>query len=233
MSIHRLETIEAILFDLDGVLVDSRHAISLCLNHALTELGLAPEPVRALHGWIGASLHEVFVALLSARGADPELVAAAIGHYRERYAVVAPKETPAFEGIPECLEALGAEYRLAVATSKPVKFAAPILESLGLTRHFEAIVGAPLDSTLHEDKTATVGRALRVLGLDSSRPPAVMVGDRHFDVNAGRANGLVTVGVAWGIGGRAELREACVDHLAASPAEIVELVELVSRLSIP
>ena len=224
MSIHQPGMIDAILFDLDGVLVDSRHAISLCLNHALTELGLAPEPVQALHGWIGASLHEVFSALLPARGADPALASAAIEHYRERYSVVAPKQTPAFEGIPACLEALAAEHRLAVATSKPVDFAAPILESLGLAGHFETIVGAPLDQTHHEDKTATVARALFALGLEPSHPPAVMVGDRHFDVAAGRANGLMTIGAAWGIGGETELREAGVDHIASSPAEIVSLL---------
>lgn len=224
MSIHDRNPHDAILFDLDGVLVDSRHAISQCLNHALVELGLAPEPVEVLHGWIGAPLHDVFLALLPARGADPALAPTAIEYYRERYTIVAPKATPAFEGIPEALEALTADHRLAVATSKPVEFARPILESLGLAVHFEAIIGAPLDKTHHEDKTATVGRALRILGLEPSDCRAAMVGDRHFDVIAGRTHGLTTIGAIWGIGGKDELEQAGADYLAATPSSLVDLL---------
>ncbi|MCP3983460.1 MAG: HAD hydrolase-like protein [bacterium] len=225
MSIHESKPVEAVLFDLDGVLVDSRDAISQCLNHALTEMGLAPEPVEVLHGWIGASLHDVFRTLLRARGVDAALAPTAIERYRERYTVVAPKETPAFDGVAESLDALVADYRLAVATSKPVEFARPILEGLGIANHFEAIVGAPLERTHHEDKTATVGRALAALGLEAPSPQAVMVGDRHFDIIAGRTHGLTTIGASWGIGGATELRQAGADHLADTPAEIVTLVK--------
>ncbi|MBW2241236.1 MAG: HAD hydrolase-like protein [Deltaproteobacteria bacterium] len=86
MSIHDHKPHDAILFDLDGVLVDSRHAISQCLNHGLIELGLAPEPVEVLHSWIGASLHDVFRELLSARGVAPELTGSATrsSHRRRR-----------------------------------------------------------------------------------------------------------------------------------------------------
>jgi len=105
-----------------------------------------------------------------------------------------------------------------------VEFAGPILESLGLDVHFEAIVGAPLDGTHHEDKTATVGRALRVLGLEPPDCRAAMVGDRHFDMIAGRAHGLTTIGAVWGIGGAAELEKAGADHLAATPSDLLQQV---------
>ncbi len=222
MSMHPLE---AILFDLDGVLVDSRHPISLCINHALEALGLEREPEHALHGWIGVSLHQVFSALLAARDADPASIPTAIDHYRERYTVVAPRETPAFEGIPACLETLASRHRLAVATSKPADFAVPILESLGLAGHFEAIVGAPLEGTHHEDKTATVGRTLAALGGGPESPSAAMVGDRHLDIRAGQAHGLLTIGATWGIGGPAELREAGAHHLASTPADLLALTQ--------
>jgi phosphoglycolate phosphatase len=50
-----------------------------------------------------------------------------------------------------------------------------------------------------------------------------MVGDRHFDVMAGRALGLATVGVSWGIGNLSELRQAGADHIVNSPEELASL----------
>lgn len=214
----------AALFDLDGVLVDSRRPIAQCINHALEREGLAPEPEAALHGFIGPPLRDCFAALLAARGRSEDRVASCIGHYRERYREVAPTETPAFPGIAACLEALAPRLPLAVATSKPEAFARPILESLGLARHFRAIVGPPLRETHAEDKTRTVARALAAFAPAAPGTPVAMIGDRHFDVRAGAAHALLTIGVTWGIGDEAELREAGADLLVASPFALRELL---------
>ncbi len=224
MSMRRPLPFDAVLFDLDGVLVDSRAPIARCLNHALLREGLEPEPERALYPLIGPPLYDAFAALLSARGASRSRIPACIAHYRELYGEIAPHETPAFDGIPRCLEELGAGLELAVATSKPEAFARPILESLGLADHFRLIAAPPLEGTHREDKTRVVARALEALGLSGRAGRAVMVGDRHLDVRAGRSHGLCTVGACWGIGGEAELREAGADHLVALPAALVPLL---------
>ena len=216
--------LDAVLFDLDGVLVDSRGPIARCLNHALSREGLEPEPEQALHRWIGPPLHDAFAALLSARGAPRSRIPACIAHYRELYAEISAHETPAFDGIPHCLEELGARLELAVATSKPEAFARPILESLGLADHFRLIAAPPLEATHREDKTRVVGRALEALGLVAGAGRVAMVGDRDLDVRAGRSHGLCAVGACWGIGGEAELREAGADHLVALPKGLAPLL---------
>lgn len=209
-----------ILFDLDGVLVDSRVAIARSMNHALATLGLESWPEETLYGLIGPPLHDAFSEVLSAQAADPALTDACVARYRERYRTACVEETRPVEGIAEALAALAAAGRaLAVATSKPVEFARPILETLGLAGSFRAVVGPALEAR-SEPKTATVGRALAALG---ARGPCAMVGDRLHDVVAGRAHGLATVGVTWGIGSAAELREAGADHLVDRPAELVAL----------
>lgn len=221
-----LSAVTTIFFDLDGVLADSRGPITHCINAALRASGLAEEPVDLLAPWIGISLNEVFETLLRDRSADiaraPELIAA----YRELYRSVSVEETRPFPGIPEAVSALASQHKLAVATSKPATFSVPILEVMGIAEHFEEVFAPPEANTHHEDKTGTLGRGVRHFGIDSTpaKPRAVMIGDRHVDVNAGRTHQLATVGVAWGIGGADELRSAGADFIVSEVSDLVRLL---------
>lgn len=212
--------LEALLFDLDGVLVDSRDAIARSINHALVAHGAEPRPETELHALIGAPLPEAFADLLAADGGDVSLVPACMTRYRERYGKASLVETTVFPGIGDALAALGRRHRLAVATTKPAEYARPILETLGLDAHFEVVLGSPLDTGRSEPKTETIGRVLEALGVER----AAMVGDRRFDVEGARAHGLFAVGVTWGAGTEAELREAGADALVHAPAELVTLL---------
>jgi phosphoglycolate phosphatase len=214
----RVARVRGILFDLDGVLVDSRVPIARSINHALRRHGLEPLAEEALHGFIGPPLHETFRELLARAGADPAGADSCVSAYRERYAERSLLETEAVHGVGEVLEALAPRRALAVATSKPVEFAQPILETLGLARLFRAIVGPPLDPR-GEPKRETVARALDALGLRD----AALVGDRQHDVAAARANGIASVGVLWGIGSQAELVEAGAEHLVEAPGDLLRL----------
>ncbi|MCW3047868.1 MAG: family hydrolase [Solirubrobacterales bacterium] len=202
------------LFDLDGVLVDSRAAISGCINHALARNGLPEHAEAALHRFIGPPLALTF-AELTARSPDSALVVACISSYRERYAEASLHETTVVPGITDALSALGRHYRLAVATSKALAFAEPILTALELRDFFDLVAGPSL-SAHSEDKAATIGAALNMLDPDR----AVMVGDRSFDIAGAHARGLPAIGVTWGIGGSDELTSARADAIIDAPAEL-------------
>jgi phosphoglycolate phosphatase len=206
----------AVLFDLDGVLVDSRVAIGASMNHALVSRGHAAREETLLHRYIGPPLLEAFSELTGEPVGSPE-VAALVTAYRERYAVASLRDSLINPGIEAALEALGGEYTLAVATSKPRAFAVPLLDVLGLSRHFAWIAGPELDSTM-ETKAETVRGALERVG----GPPAVMVGDRSHDIEGARANGIPVVGVKWGIGTADELADA--DALVEAPRELPAVV---------
>lgn len=212
-----------VLFDLDGVLVDSRVAIARSMNHALEACGLDTWPEERLHPLIGPPLHDAFSELIGGQDADPALVDACVGRYRERYRDACISETLAMQGMAEMLGKLPPDIRRGVATSKPDAYAVPILETLGLRHLFGPVVGPSLDARA-EPKRETVARALIALGASGAASSIAMVGDRSHDVVAGQAHGLVTVGVLWGIGDREELEDAGVDHVVETPAALARLL---------
>lgn len=203
----------SVLFDLDGVLLDSRTAIVRCIEHGLREQGVAVPPAVELERFIGPPLVDAFAEL-----AGPGLAAACLASYRERYVHSSLEETTVAPGARAALAAVAARVPVAVATTKPRAFAEPLCERLGLAPHLRAIAGPELDAP-EEVKAVTVRRALAALGL-APGAAAPLVGDRSHDADAARANGLRCVGVLWGIGDEAELRAAGADPIVADPADL-------------
>jgi phosphoglycolate phosphatase len=203
----------AVLFDLDGVLIDSRVAIVRCIQHGLRENG-APVPEAAeLERFIGPPLIDAFAEL-----AGPELVGACLTAYRERYVWSSLEETTAVPGAAEALAEVAAHVPVAVATTKPRAFAEPLCERLGFSPSLTAVCGPELDAP-EEVKTTTVRRALAALGLEPGAD-APLVGDRSHDAEAAHANGIRCVGVLWGIGDEAELRAAGADPIISVPTQL-------------
>ena len=209
----------AAIFDFDGVLVDSYAAVTGAINAALVEHGLPARPPTELRHFIGPPTFAAF-SELTGEPADSDAVAAIVATYRERYAAVYLTQTRVFDGIVPMLDALSQRMALALATSKSVLFAEPLLDALGLARYFVAVVAADVDDTT-DDKTAIVGRALEAL----DRLGVAMVGDRSFDIVAARAHGLPAVGVTWGIGSVEELRAAGAEAIVDAPGELLALLD--------
>lgn len=212
---------EAILFDLDGVVVDSRAAITTCLNVALGRHGFAERPAADLYRHIGPALADVFAELVG-EPRDSETVVGCVGAYREAYRDASVRLTTIVPGIPEALEEL-AGHPLAIASSKPVAFSEPILATLGLRDHFAVVAGPDLNP-FGETKAQTIATALATVG-----ERAVMVGDRHHDVDGARANGIPCIGVTWGIGSAAELEAAGAAALVEQPSDLPAAIDGLTR----
>jgi phosphoglycolate phosphatase len=209
----------SVLFDLDGVIADSRAAISNSLNHALAAGGHPERPPGELYGFIGPALADVFAELLSLPR-DSEPVVGSVTAYRAHYREESLRSTTLVPGVAEVVDELARTHRLAIASSKPVAFSEPILDRLGIRGCFDAVAGPDLNP-FGETKATTIARALEAVG-----SPAVMVGDRRHDVEGARANGLPCIGVSWGIGSAAELRSAGAQAIIDHPHELPAAVEL-------
>ena len=186
----------AVVFDLDGTLIDSDPDIRAALNRVLMAEGLAPLTTAELKSMIGDGAKALVERGFAARGqaAHPDHVAAFIADY-EVNAVV---ETAPYPGIVEALEALtAAGHRLGVCTNKPVVAARRVLATLGLDGYFHAIIGG--DSTpWRKPNPKHLEAALQELGATPER--AVMVGDHANDIDAAAGLGVPSIFVAWGYG---------------------------------
>jgi phosphoglycolate phosphatase len=203
-----------ICFDLDGTLTDPKPGITNCIRYALERLGREPPPADDLTWCIGPPLLASFETLLK----DADLATQGLALYRERFGDVGLFENEVYPGIPDVLAACrNAGHRLLVATSKPTVYASRIIAHFGLSPYFEAVCGSELDGT-RADKTELLRWLLKTHGVDAAS--ATMIGDRKHDIIGARNNGLRTIGVAYGYGGRAELTEAGADAIVEDTAAL-------------
>jgi phosphoglycolate phosphatase len=211
---------QAVLLDLDGTIADSRPGIEASFRFMLAELGHDPRAVGDVTWAVGPPIGVSIRTLLEKYRDDR--VDLGIAVYRARYSAVGLYDCTIYPGIVEMLEALTRAGRaLCVATSKRRDFAERVVDHLGLRPYLPKVYGALPGGGL-DDKTDMVAELLRVEAYGSAT--TVMVGDRLHDIHAAQANGLRSVGVLWGYGGRNELQAAGADGLAATPAELVGLV---------
>ena len=212
---------KAAFFDLDGCLVDSRAPISGAMNAALSELGLPTADPATLYDYIGPPLLGSFRQILRALDTDPVLAREAVTAYRRAYPELALSSTRPAPGIAELLATLHGRVTMMVVTSKPVEYAEPILDAVGLRSYFDAVFGPALNA-LTEPKAAKLEQALTLAGVAERerQSAAVMIGDRMHDVTAGKHCGTGTIGVTWGIGDRAELASAGADVIVDHPTEL-------------
>jgi phosphoglycolate phosphatase len=205
---------DAVVFDFDGPIIDSRQPIRMALGGALREHGYAARSEAELDAVIGPPTRQ---ALAELTGEPEDSLAALEQSYHERYGAVYLAHTALVDGIFDVLSRL--RLPLALATSKQREFVEPLLEEFGLSSRFR-VVCAPTLSGPPEPKTKLVARALKELGAHR----AAVIGDRHFDIEAARLNGAQAVGVTWGIGSRSELEQAGADIIVQTPAELLWLL---------
>jgi len=211
---------QAILFDLDGTLTDSKRGITRSIQYALRKRGLEAPDAGALEPFIGPPLEQSFREQL---GFDASEARRAVEDYREYFEQQGLYENEVYEGIPELLRGLRASgRRVGLATSKPTVFAERILEHFDIAKHFDLIVGSFLDGRRVE-KSEIVATALAGVA-DVARERVVMVGDRRHDVQGARANGIDAIGVTYGYGTREELRASSPTSLVASVPELRRLL---------
>ncbi len=209
-----------ILFDLDGTLTDPSEGITHSVEYALNRLGIEVSSRNELLKFIGPPLSVGFKEFY---GLSDEASDRAVEYYREVFSAEGLFENEVYPGVTKMLETLKESgKRLAVATSKPEKFTLRILKHFDLAKYFDFVAAATLDAT-RNSKESVIKYALESLN-PSDLGRVVMVGDRKYDIEGARLNGIASVGVLYGFGSKEELEAVGASHTVETVEELTEML---------
>ena len=214
----------AVLFDLDGTLLDTIADLAGAMNLALSAHGLPVRPDLEEHKlMVGDGVAKyVLRAMPAEHRADAELAAAVAASYRRAYERGWRNKTRPYDGVPELLESLcGRAIRLAVLSNKPDETTRATVEAFFGRGRFEIVRGATDGVPLKPDPTAALAIA-RELDL----PPSefLYLGDTATDMRTANSAGMYPVGALWGFRSAEELREAGARALIGHPMELLALL---------
>ncbi|MDM7931014.1 phosphoglycolate phosphatase [Tabrizicola sp.] len=177
----------AIIFDLDGTLIDSAPDIHATANKVFLGKGLQPFPFEVVRGFIGNGVGVLVSRLLQSQGLDgagplqAELVASFVKLYEEAFDL-----TVLYPGVLEALEALAAQgHPMGICTNKPEAPARAALRHFGLDRHMRILIGGDSLAQRKPDP-APLQAAIAALG----NGPALFVGDSEVDAETAQAAGI-------------------------------------------
>jgi pyrophosphatase PpaX len=212
----------ALLFDLDGTLIDSIDLLVECMDHAFA--GRPGGPTR--DQWI-AGIGTPLRRQLADWADDDAMIEDLVSRYREHQDAHLERLTTAFEGVPELLNwARTREHALGIVTSKGRGMTDRSLAHVGLAHAFDIVVTVEATER-HKPHPDPVLHALDVLGFAPGR--ALFAGDSPHDMLAGRAAGVRTVACEWGPFTREQLDVGTPDFRAGSVPQLREIISLVER----
>jgi phosphoglycolate phosphatase len=213
--------VHAVLFDLDGTLIDSAPDLGGAGNDLRERRGLPALPLAAFRPMTGAGARGMLGVALQITPEHPDF-SALKDEYLAIYEARMTRLTRLFDDMAPVLDALDtARMPWGIVTNKHSRFAAPVVEATGLQQRSRALVCG--DTTAHaKPHPEPLLEATRRMGVDPAR--CLYVGDDLRDVQAGRAAGMGTVAVAWGYLGQGEPIDTWgADHQINLPAELLKL----------
>ena len=187
--------IKALVFDLDGTLIDSKQDLVLSVNATLRAIGREELPTELVASYVGSGAPVLISRALGVQ-ADPDLLQRALKFFLAHYEEHKLDYTREYPGVREALEELNGTP-MVVLTNKPADISVRILEGLGLAQFFKAIYGGNSFATKKPDALG----ANTVLGdLKVKASEAAMVGDSEVDVQTARNAGMFSAIVNFGFG---------------------------------
>jgi len=194
--------------------------ITRSVQYALSFFGITIYNLEELCPFIGPPLKDSFKEFYHFTDEQAE---EAVQKYREYFSAKGIFENEVYEGMEEFLKDQTQQGKnVMLATSKPEPFAIQILEHFNLGRYFSFIGGSTFDGS-RSTKTDVIRYVLDTQDIkDLSK--VVMVGDRKHDIEGAKENGVDSVGVLYGYGSEAELKQAGADYIVASIAELATVL---------
>lgn len=216
---------KAVLFDLDGTLIDSFEGIAKSAQYALRRFGINEENLENLRPFVGPPLVESFQKWY---GLSKEQAIEATDIYRERYRPIGILECSLYPGVEECIRTLKAEgYQIGMASSKPEEFCRRILEHFGLLDLFDDVVGATFDRRI-DTKEEVLNEVLRRWS-DIPKNQMCLIGDTMFDLVGAKKIGIDCIAVSYGFGDAEEMLQNGAVAICDRMADLPELIQRLNR----
>ena len=211
----------AVLFDLDGTLLDTLEDLADSTNAALAALGFPPHPVDEYRTLVGDGIRNLALRALPDGRRDDATVDRCIRLTREEYGRRWDAKTRPYPGVPELLDELARRgVRMAILSNKPDAATGEVVAKLLPRWQFDVVRGAREGVPLKPDPAA----ALEVAEALGAAPAEVLyLGDTNTDMRTARAAGMRAVGALWGFRTAEELQTAGAQDLVARPQDLLEL----------
>jgi phosphoglycolate phosphatase len=195
MAALNFSSVRALIFDLDGTLIDSQRDLICSVNATLLEMGREELHEDTISGYIGHGAPRLVRLALGGNASDQECERALqffLAYYNEHKL----DSTCAYPGVPEALEHL-AQYPMAILTNKPVRVSVRILEGLGLSKYFRAVYGG---NSFETKKPDPLGARTILREFAAAPDEAMLIGDSEVDVQTARNAGTFAAAVNYGFG---------------------------------
>jgi phosphoglycolate phosphatase len=181
----RFATVRALVFDLDGTLIDSKLDLALSVNAAIEHMGRAPLAHDTIYGYVGDGAPLLLRRALGESVTDAE-VEAGLAFFLSYYRAHMLDNTVTYPGVREGLELLR-HHAMAVLTNKPVRFSQRILDGLGLAAYFQCVYGG---NSFQTKKPDPLGANAVLRELRTAPVEAMMVGDSDVNMRTARNAGM-------------------------------------------
>lgn len=217
-----MQPVHAVIFDLDGTLVDTLADLGTSMNRTLADNGFPVWPLEEYRQMVGNGMRRLTERALGGSAA-PEIVEKILGEFLALYDRDCTRLSTPYEGMTDTLERLREkEIALAVVTNKTEAQAKKIIQHFFGPDRFAGVYGNLPGRRTKPDPSLTL-EALEKLHVREEN--ALFVGDSNVDVQTAKNAGLRCAGAVWGFRGEEELRRAGADWLVRSPGELLNLIK--------
>lgn len=219
--------LNAVIFDLDGTLLNTLADIGDSANGALEKRGFPAHPLESYRNFIGDGAGQLIRRVLPEESRDEALIQACLEDFQREYGRNWNVQTKPYPGVPEMLDLVVSSGLIpAVLSNKPDKFTQKCVNELLPKWRFEVILGASGAFPRKPDPAGALEVARR---LNIAPAQFLYVGDSGVDMQTAVAAGMFAVGVLWGFRGREELRQGGAQVLIEHPMEIRKLIQAVTQ----